>query len=105
MAQSQRHEQSKPTRVLLVDDERTLANVLARAVESKGYQVTVAETLGAAHRALQAAPELVVLDVLLPDGNGLDLLERMRTQGSDAPSRSLQLRPIKVGFSARRSSG
>ena len=73
-------QQVNPMRVLLVEDEPTMANVLSRALESKGYAVTVATTLSAALQAIDAGHDRVVLDLLLPDGNGLDVLERVRSR-------------------------
>ena len=64
-------------RVLIVDDEALLASAIARKLGQRGYRCERVGTLAAARVALSGAepPELVLLDVRLPDGNGLSLLE------------------------------
>ncbi len=65
--------------LLLVDDDRTLCDVLSRAFEARGYAVTVAH---AAERALQTIeeepPEYAVVDLKLPDQSGLKLVSRLK---------------------------
>jgi DNA-binding NtrC family response regulator len=66
-------------RVLIVDDEPEISWLLARDLQAAGYEVA---TAGTAHAALDAAetkrPEVVLLDLRLPDGDGLDVLRRIR---------------------------
>src|SRR5215203_4048495 len=65
--------------VLVVDDEPAIRDLLATALRYMGYQVTTAES---GHAALEAAatlsPELVVLDVMLPDLDGFEVCRRLR---------------------------
>jgi len=65
-------------RILVVDDEKSITDLLAMALHLQGAVVEVAHT---GHEALQAVqsfrPHLVVLDVMLPDLDGFDVLERM----------------------------
>ncbi|MCG8454639.1 MAG: response regulator transcription factor [Holophagales bacterium] len=71
--------------ILLVEDNRDLAYGLSTNLEIEGYTVTVAAT--AAHafeRSTQLRPDLVILDLMLPDGSGFDVLKRLRRQ-SDVP--------------------
>jgi DNA-binding response OmpR family regulator len=64
-------------RVLIVEDEEVLRQSLARYLAGRGLAVAVAGSLAEARMALAGgAFEAVVLDVGLPDGDGLDLLER-----------------------------
>jgi two-component system catabolic regulation response regulator CreB len=74
------------TTVLLVDDEPAITESLAYALGRGGYQTRTAATLAAADRALATEPEtaLVILDLMLPDGNGLDWLRALRGR-SDLP--------------------
>jgi two-component system phosphate regulon response regulator PhoB len=67
-------------RILIVEDERDLLDALAYALERQGYRVEAAGTGEAALRFLEdrAPPELVLLDLMLPDMSGLDLCRRIR---------------------------
>lgn len=68
---------------LLVDDDRGFASLAAAAFTREGMPTTVARSLFEARKAIQkAAPDLVILDRQLPDGDGLTLLEELR---SDLP--------------------
>ena len=64
-------------RVLIVEDDALSSMALHRLVASLGYEVVVAGTLEEAERRLPWAG-CVVLDLHLPDGNGIDLLRRVR---------------------------
>ncbi len=76
---------SGKTRVLLVDDEPAIARFLRPAVEANGYEMEVAETAADATKRIAAsAPDIVVLDLGLPDGDGKDVIRRVR-QWSDIP--------------------
>ncbi|MBZ5617403.1 MAG: response regulator [Acidobacteriia bacterium] len=67
-------------RVLIVDDSLTVRMDLRQTFESAEFDVTLCETLAAARAALAGqAPSLVVLDVLLPDGDGIDLLREIKS--------------------------
>jgi DNA-binding response OmpR family regulator len=69
-------------RVLLVEDDTRFAGALTAALRRSGYEVDHAPTAAA---ALAAPPgDLVLLDVGLPDGDGLDLCRRLRAQGDVA---------------------
>ena len=69
-----------PVRVLIVDDEPDTSEWLKRLLESRGYSAKVAETGRESERIVgDWKPELVLLDMILPDVNGLDLLTRLRT--------------------------
>jgi DNA-binding NtrC family response regulator len=66
-------------RLLLVDDEETFREQTAKELRHSGYAVTTADTLDAARGKLSAEQfHLVLLDLRLPDGNGLDLLAELR---------------------------
>lgn len=66
-------------RILVVDDDPTVAEVVARYLERDGYDVeTVADGRTALDRALAAPPDLVVLDLMLPGIDGLEVCRRLR---------------------------
>jgi DNA-binding response OmpR family regulator/HPt (histidine-containing phosphotransfer) domain-containing protein len=73
-------------RVLVVDDDREIAGLLARDFDAQGYTV---DTVGLAEHALAAASDtdyaLMVVDLGLPDGDGLDLVREIRRRGSHMP--------------------
>ncbi len=65
-------------RVLLVDDDRTLSEVLEEQLEESGFQVACAHDGRTALRLLRSVkPHVVLLDLVLPDLDGTELLERM----------------------------
>ena len=73
-------------RILVVDDEPALRAALQRALRLEGYDVTLAEDGDAALRLVQRdAPELVVLDVLMPALDGLAVCRRLRRSGDRTP--------------------
>ena len=72
--------------VLLVDDDTELAAMVAELLEREGMDVACADTAGAGLAALRSAPpDVLLLDVMLPDANGLDLCRRLRAEGVEVP--------------------
>ena len=73
------------TRVLVVEDERTALQALSLLLEDEGYEVMKAETgEEGLCLALQAEPHLILLDVRLPDVDGITVLQRLRAGYCDA---------------------
>ncbi len=69
-------------RVLVVDDDETVAEVVARYLERDGHEVvTVGDGLEALARAAAWAPDLVVLDLMLPGIDGLEVCRRLQAAG------------------------
>jgi DNA-binding response OmpR family regulator len=69
-------------RILVVEDNRDLALGLRVNLEEHHYQVQVAATIAdGVARIRQLRPDLVILDLSLPDGDGLDLIRRLRESG------------------------
>jgi two-component system response regulator RegA len=65
--------------LLLVDDDRTLCEVLVRALEARGFAVSVAHAVDGALQAIEReAPEYAVVDLKLPDQSGLKLVSRLK---------------------------
>ena len=73
--------------ILVVDDERAVRESLRRALELEGYGVELAEDGEQALRRLEhePSPDLVVLDVLMPGVDGLEVCRRVRQSGSSVP--------------------
>jgi two-component system, OmpR family, response regulator MprA len=73
-------------RILVVDDERAVRSAVRRALTLEGYSVEEAEGGGAALSKLQAsAPDAVVLDVLMPDLDGMEVCRRLRAAEDRTP--------------------
>ncbi|HVU00234.1 MAG TPA: sigma-54 dependent transcriptional regulator [Polyangiaceae bacterium] len=70
--------------VLVVDDEATILGTLRKALSLEGYAVDVAGGVGLAEEKIRKGNyDIVLLDVSLPDGDGVALLERLRAGGND----------------------
>ncbi len=70
------------SRVLVVEDEALFARAVTKRLQQAGYACERAETLAAARSLLQQAlPDLVLLDMRLPDGNGSELLAELAGRG------------------------
>jgi two-component system OmpR family response regulator len=75
-----------PIRVVVVDDEDSLTDLLSMALRYEGWDVKAAATGHAALKTIREhQPDLVVLDVMLPDLDGLTVLSRVRADGNDVP--------------------
>jgi two-component system, OmpR family, response regulator len=73
-------------RVLVVDDEPTLTDLLSMALRYEGWDVrTAADGLSAVRTAREFRPDAVVLDIMLPDLSGLEVLHRLRADATDVP--------------------
>ena len=65
--------------ILIIDDEKQMLALLSRILELEGYEVYRTATCKAGLRQLQVnTPEVVLRDVCLPDGNGIELIDRMK---------------------------
>jgi DNA-binding response OmpR family regulator len=73
-------------RILLVEDDRPLASSLQKALQAQGFVVNHVETGKAALHVTDAEPpDMVILDLGLPDAEGLDVLKKIRRKASDLP--------------------
>lgn len=74
--------ESEPRRILVVEDEHMVAEVVERYLRRDGYAVTVVHDGGAAMAAFdQLSPDLVVLDLMLPGLDGMEICRRIRSHG------------------------
>jgi two-component system OmpR family response regulator len=72
-------------RILVVDDQPNIVDMLATVLTFHGFAVDTAATAAqAVERAAERDPDLVLLDVMLPDGDGVDVCRRLRAGGSGA---------------------
>jgi two-component system OmpR family response regulator len=79
------HEQ-EAQRVLVVDDESSIVDAVATSLRYEGFDVDEATTgRSALARAQERAPDLIVLDVMLPDLDGLEVTRRLRADGIRVP--------------------
>ena len=75
-----------PIRVLVVDDEVNIAELLAMALRYEGWAVSLAHSgRDAVSEANQIRPDAVVLDMMLPDFDGLEVMRRLRSTNPDVP--------------------
>ncbi|MGQ0647546.1 MAG: response regulator [Gemmatimonadaceae bacterium] len=83
-------------RILIVEDNVDLASGLRRNLEHEGHKASVAETAaGAIEAASRDAPDLIVLDLGLPDRDGYYVLEEVRSRGCNAPVLILSARGLE----------
>jgi DNA-binding response OmpR family regulator len=71
-------------RILLVEDEPAISESLAYALRRDGFSVTTAATVNEAEQRVESS-DLVVLDLMLPDGSGFDLIGRFRKRPGATP--------------------
>jgi len=84
------------TRVLVVDDEAAILRFLKSAVEANNYEMASAGTVAEATQRIAAdPPDIVLLDLALPDGDGKDVIRRVR-EWSDVPIIVLSARDREV---------
>ena len=81
-----RHPDGTPVRVLVVDDEASLTELLSMALRFEGCEVRIAaDGLTAVRTSRDFRPDVVVLDVMLPDIDGMEVLRRLRAEDEDVP--------------------
>ena len=72
-----------PRHLLVVEDDLRIRDELVAILSESDYAVRLASTLGVARKFVDESTELVLLDIGLPDGDGLDLCRELRAQGFD----------------------
>jgi len=73
-----------PTRILIVEDEPAIAESLEFALQREGFETEIAAGYAQAEAA-RSWPTLIILDLMLPDGNGRDLLRLLRAEARATP--------------------
>lgn len=85
-AQPLRRPDGTPIRVLTVDDEPSIVELLSMAMRYEGWEVTTASTgTDAVRAARDTQPDAIVLDMMLPDFDGMEVMRRIRTEQPDVP--------------------
>src|SRR5215218_4471541 len=75
-----------PIRALVVDDEASLSDLLQMALRYEGWEVkTAADGQQALKTAREFRPDVIVLDIMMPNVNGLETIRRLRANGDDMP--------------------
>jgi len=83
-------------RVLLVEDDVRVSSALAAALHRRNYTVTC---VAGAEEALDApVADLVLLDLGLPDGDGLEVCRELRERSPAAPAPPTRCRPVRYGW-------
>src|SRR5437899_11238218 len=73
-------------KILIVDDEAMIRKAVHLALEKEGYEVVEAETGGEAMRRIELSkPDLILLDIMLPDVSGFDVCRDIRKAGLRVP--------------------
>jgi DNA-binding response OmpR family regulator len=91
------------TKILLVDDNPNVISFVRPALERAGYRVTTAsDGLDALYQAETVAPDLIVLDIEMPEMNGLEVCRQLRERGDETPVIFLTVRDavtdLELGF-------
>jgi len=74
------------TRVLIVDDEPNIRDLLATSLRFAGYEIQSAANGAQAVAAVtESEPDIILLDVMLPDMNGFSVTKKLRSAGFQAP--------------------
>ena len=71
--------------IFILEDDKALGRGIAMALETPECRVTLAQTCREVERALQQPFSLLILDINLPDGNGIELLKELRQRGDCTP--------------------
>ena len=82
-------------KILLVEDDFALAMGTEYALQSEGYEVVCADTLEKARILLEESISLILLDVMLPDGNGYSFCKEVRQKGMEVPIIFLTAKTLK----------
>ena len=89
---------SETCRTLIVEDDPFSARALQLVLEKHGHHVQCASTLREAQQKLDWQPEFLLLDLILPDGNGMELLRKIRAE--HRPVNVVISTPVYDGFNA-----
>ena len=82
-------------RLLVVEDEETILELLSGSLRFAGFEVMTAASGAEALRAVAASrPDLVLLDIMMPDGDGFEVVRRLRSAGPDVPVIFLTARDV-----------
>jgi len=84
-------------RILVVDDEEYLTDLLSTSLRFQGFEVAIADNgFGALATAGSFEPDLILLDVMMPDIDGMEVCRRLRSAGNQVPVIFLTARDTKA---------
>ncbi|MBU1162837.1 MAG: response regulator [Proteobacteria bacterium] len=69
--------------ILIIEDEEDLCWLLSNTLKDKGYNVIIANTISEGEARLKESPDLIFLDLKLPDGDGMDILPKIKETTSE----------------------
>jgi len=72
-------------RILVIEDQKNLLRSITRTLRESGFEAEPAETIAAANELKSSRIDLILLDLMLPDGSGLDWLSGLRAAGDHTP--------------------
>ena len=72
-------------KILLIEDDIFLRDGLSEMLTKEGYDITLAENFAKANEKIQENFDLAILDIMLPDGNGLELCQEIRKDDNNTP--------------------
>ena len=73
--------------ILIIDDEQNLTYFMKEGLQQKGYGVQISHSISEGRESLKKFfPDLLILDLNLPDGHGLDLYSELKTKGENIPT-------------------
>lgn len=79
-----------PIKILLVEDEQYLRELYQEILTEQGYEVTTAQDGEEGYNNLKEGGwDLVILDIILPKMNGLEIMRKIKTNGSDKPNKKI----------------
>ena len=74
-------------KILIVDDDEDILDLLKYNLQKEGYQVkTITDSTTAMNVALRFGPDLIILDLMMPETNGIEVCKRLRSSRSDSRS-------------------
>jgi CheY-like chemotaxis protein len=79
------HRPAKGGELLLVEDDEMMAQLVVRHLARRGWRVTVAPTIAEAIALVADAPDAILLDLMMPDGSGEDVIKYVRDHGLPIP--------------------
>lgn len=89
------------TKILVIDDEPSITKLVGAYLEPEGYEVYTAADGNAGLKAARAfKPDLIILDVMLPGMDGIELLSRLRRESDDCATKSFSPRELAVRVKA-----
>ena len=91
-------EETKKKKILLVEDDVFMVELLAKDLETAGYEVIVAKNgREGVKKFEESAPDIVLLDLLLPDQNGFETLRQIRRHPNGPSTKTMILSNIAEG--------